>query len=104
MGPVLDHHRHLPRGPRARPRAKYPWYLLKDSEAGQKKEVEVTRSAPATAATYNDIRHGFVYQRVPHITLKSIANNTEIDEFWADKQPAVDAALQRLNHEMESLP
>ena len=77
--------------------AKYPWYLLKDSEAGQKKEAEVTRSAPATAATYNDIRHGFVYQRVPHITLKSIANNTEIDEIWAEKQPAVDAARAALN-------
>ncbi|WP_425044649.1 site-specific DNA-methyltransferase [Primorskyibacter sp. S87] len=77
--------------------AKYPWYLLKDSEAGQRKEAEVTRSAPATAATYNDIRHGFVYQRVPHITLKSIANNTEIDTIWEAMQPAVEAALLDLN-------
>ena len=29
-----------------------------------------------------DISHGFVYQRVPHITLKSIANNAEIDVIW----------------------
>jgi len=77
--------------------AKYPWFLLKDSPEGQKKEAEVTRTAPATAATYNDIRHGFVYNRVPHITLKSIANNTEIDEIWAQRQPAVDAALAALN-------
>lgn len=49
--------------------AKYPWYLLKDSPEGQRKEAEVTRSAPATHANYNDIRHGFVYQRVPHIKL-----------------------------------
>jgi len=77
--------------------AKYPWYLLKDSAEGQKKEAEVTRSAPATAATYNDIRHGFVYQRVPHITLKSIANNTEIDTIWDQMQPAVEAALSDLN-------
>ncbi|MBY6164170.1 site-specific DNA-methyltransferase [Mameliella alba] len=77
--------------------AKYPWYLLKDSAEGQRKEAEVTRSAPATASTYNDIRHGFVYNRVPHITLKSIANNTEIDQIWADLHPAVEEALADLN-------
>ena len=77
--------------------AKYPWYLLKDSDAGQKKEAEVTRSAPATAYTYNDIRHGFVYNRVPHITLKSIANNLEIDEIWEQRQPAVEDARAALN-------
>jgi len=84
--------------------AKYPWYLLKDSPEGQKKEAEVTRSAPATAPTYNDIRHGFVYQRVPHITLKSIANNTEIDEIWAQKQPAVDEARAALNTALRGHP
>ena len=77
--------------------AKYPWYLLKDSDDGQKKQAEVTRSAPATADTYNDIRHGFVYHRVPHITLKSIANNLEIDEIWEQRQPAVEAARAALN-------
>jgi hypothetical protein len=29
-----------------------------------------------------NIRHGFVYEREPHITLKSIANNVEIDVIW----------------------
>ncbi|MCZ7677226.1 MAG: DNA methyltransferase [Roseovarius sp.] len=84
--------------------AKYPWYLLKDSPEGQKKEAEVTRRSPATAATYNDIRHGFVYQRVPHITLKSIANNTEIDEIWATRQPAVEAAIKALNAALKGHP
>lgn len=84
--------------------AKYPWHLLKDSAEGQKKEAEVTRSAPATAATFNDIRHGFVYQRVPHITLKSIANNTEIDQIWADLHPAVEEALRLINHHMDTFP
>ena len=36
----------------------------------------------AFAPTRGDIRHGFVYERVPHITLKSIANNAEIDVIW----------------------
>jgi adenine-specific DNA-methyltransferase len=84
--------------------AKYPWYLLKDSEEGQKKEAEVTRSSPATHATYDDIRHGFVYARVPHITLKSIANNTEIDTIWEAMQPAVQAARESLNTTLAGHP
>ncbi|MEI4197317.1 site-specific DNA-methyltransferase [Roseovarius sp. E0-M6] len=84
--------------------AKYPWYLLKDSEEGQRKEAEVTRSAPATHATYNDIRHGFVYARVPHITLKSIANNTEIDTIWEAMQPAVEDARAALNTALAGHP
>ena len=32
--------------------------------------------------TFNNIRQGFVYERVPHITLKAIANNAEIDVIW----------------------
>jgi hypothetical protein len=39
------------------------------------------------APTHGDIRPGFVYERVPHITLKSIANNAEIDVIW-DKYQA----------------
>jgi adenine-specific DNA-methyltransferase len=62
--------------------ARYPYYLLADSREGQLKEAEVTRSAPSSQPVHGDIRHGFVYERVPHITLKSIANNTEIDVIW----------------------
>lgn len=62
--------------------ARYPFYLLADSPEGQQKEAEVTRAAPSTKATFGNIRHGFVYERVPHITLKSIANNAEIDVIW----------------------
>ena len=84
--------------------AKYPWYILKDSPEGQRKEAEVTRAAPATADTYNDIRHGFVYERVPHITLKSIANNTEIDVIWDRLQPAVEEARATLNKSLAGHP
>ena len=62
--------------------ARYPFYLLADSPEGQLKEAEVTRSEASTRPTYGNITHGFVYQRVPHITLKAIANNTEIDVIW----------------------
>ena len=68
--------------------ARYPYYLLADSREGQQKEAEITRTAPSTQPTRINIRHGFVYERVPHITLKSIANNAEIDVIW-DKWKAV---------------
>lgn len=62
--------------------ARYPFYLLADSKEGQLKEAEVTRTAPSSKPTYDNIKHGFVYERVPHIMLKSIANNAEIDVIW----------------------
>jgi adenine-specific DNA-methyltransferase len=62
--------------------ARYQYYLLADSRDGQLKEAEVTRTAPSSQPTRGDIRQGFVYERVPHITLKSIANNAEIDVIW----------------------
>jgi adenine-specific DNA-methyltransferase len=75
--------------------ARYPYYLLADSPEGQAKEGEVTRTVPKTTPTRGDIRMGFVYERVPHITLKSIANNAEIDVIWERMQPAAKAALAR---------
>jgi adenine-specific DNA-methyltransferase len=77
--------------------ARYPFYLLADSRDGQLKEGEVTRTASSTKPVHGDIRHGFVYERVPHITLKSIANNTEIDVIWEQWQPKLDPLRGRLN-------
>jgi len=62
--------------------ARYSYYLLADSKEGQQKEAEITRSLPSSQVTNGNIRHGFVYERVPHVTLKSIANNIEIDIIW----------------------
>ena len=77
--------------------ARYPYYLLADSREGRIKEAELSRKAPSESPTYGDIRQGFVYQRVPHITLKSIANNTEIDDIYDRVQPEVETALADLN-------
>ncbi len=77
--------------------ARYPYYLLADSRDGQVKEGEISRKVPSEAPTYNDIRHGFVYERVPHITLKSIANNTEIDVIWEKFQETLEPLRQELN-------
>ncbi|MDN5882088.1 MAG: site-specific DNA-methyltransferase, partial [Nitrosospira sp.] len=43
------------------------------------------------------LRGGFIYKTVPHVTLKSIANNPEIDEIYDRMHPAVEAALADLN-------
>ena len=77
--------------------ARYPYYLLADSSEGQHKEAELSRSAPSESPTYGDIRQGFVYERVPHVTLKAIANNAEVDEIYERLQPNVEAALADLN-------
>ena len=77
--------------------ARYPWYLLADSAEGLRKEAEITGTAPATRPTRNNIRQGFVYQRVPHVTLKSIANNAEIDVIWQQHQEKLEPLRQRLN-------
>ena len=77
--------------------ARYPYYLLADSREGQLKEAEVTRSAPSTQPTHGNIRHGFVYERVPHITLKSIANNAEIDVIWDKWQESLEPLREQLN-------
>jgi adenine-specific DNA-methyltransferase len=62
--------------------ARYPWYLLADSPEGRAQEGKLTGRVPSDMPTGNDIRQGFVYERAPHITLKSIANNAEIDIIW----------------------
>ncbi|QSR87650.1 site-specific DNA-methyltransferase [Candidatus Methylacidiphilum infernorum] len=41
---------------------------------------------------------GFIYETVPHITLESIAKNTEIDNIAAKYQPQIDQALADLNN------
>ena len=77
--------------------ARYPYYLLADSKDGQFKEAEVSRSAPSTKPTYGNLRHGFVSERVPHITLKPIANNTEIDVIWDNYQTLLEPLREQLN-------
>jgi adenine-specific DNA-methyltransferase len=77
--------------------AKYPYYFLADSRDGQLKEAAITRAAPSSQPVHGDIRHGFVYERVPHITLKSIANNTEIDVIWEQWQTRLEPLREKLN-------
>lgn len=77
--------------------ARYPYFLLTDSRDGQLKEAEITRTVPSIQPTRGNIRQGFVYERVPHITLKSIANNAEIDTIWEKYQETLEPLRSQLN-------
>jgi adenine-specific DNA-methyltransferase len=77
--------------------ARFPFYLLADSREGQLKEAEVTRTSPSSQPTHGNIRHGFIYERVPHILLSSIANNTEIELIWEQWQAKLEPLREKLN-------
>lgn len=73
--------------------SKYPYYVLADTSEGQEREAKETATAPSTEPTSGDIRKGFVYERVQHITLKSIANNPDIVEGMSREE--IDEAIKR---------
>ncbi len=81
--------------------ARYPYYLLGDSREGQLKEADVTRTAPSLQPTRSNIRHGFVCERVQHVTLKSIANNPEIDVIWDTWQTKLEPLRAALNKSLK---
>ena len=77
--------------------ARYSYYLLADSQEGQRKQAEIERRVASASPTYGNIRQGFVYERVPHITLRAIANNAEIDVIWGDAQQELEPLREELN-------
>ena len=77
--------------------ARYPYYLLKDSREGQLKEADLSRTTPSEELTFGNIRQGFVYERVPHIMLSSIANNAETDVIWETFQEKLEPLREQLN-------
>jgi adenine-specific DNA-methyltransferase len=77
--------------------ARYPYYVLADSRDGQIKEAEFTRTTPSSAPVLGRVRQGFVCDRVPHITLKSIANNAELDVIWERWQATLEPLRTKLN-------
>jgi len=57
--------------------AKYDYYELEDKSAG--------------------VAGGFVYKTVPHVTLKSIAQNTNLDPIFEKHDPILDEKLEQCN-------
>jgi len=82
--------------------ARYPYYLLSDSVGGRDKEQSVTGKIQPDTPTHDDIRQGFVCERAPHITLKSIANNTEVDVIWESYQSKLEPIRSDLNKALKA--
>ena len=82
--------------------ARFLYYVLADSSDGLIKEAEITGRVPPAPLprTENDVRRGFVYKRVPHITLKSIANNEEIDEIHARFEERLEPLRLEINRRL----
>ena len=74
-----------------------PYYLLADSAEGKRKEAEVSGKPVLESPTYGHVRQGFVYERVPHITLRDIANNAEIDVIWETAHKELEPLRELLN-------
>jgi len=77
--------------------AKYPYYFLADSLEGREKEQDITGKILPNSPIHGDIRQGFVYERAPHIMLKTIANNAEIDVIWDNYQEKLEPLRKELN-------
>jgi adenine-specific DNA-methyltransferase len=75
--------------------ARFPYYLLADSVEGRKKQAELTGTPTdhGAPAPQRDLHKGFVYRTVPHVTLKSIANNPDIKEGMTRAE--IDQAIAR---------
>ena len=71
--------------------ARYPYYFLADSPDGREKEQDITGKLQPDTPTHGDIRQGFVYERAPHIMLRTIANNAEIDVIWESYQERLES-------------
>lgn len=77
--------------------SKYPYYYLLDSQEGRLKEGTLTGKPPVDAPAHNDVRQGFVYERAPQVTFKSISNNAEIDVIWEEFQEKLEPIRGALN-------
>ena len=70
--------------------SRYPYYLLADSREGQLKEAQLSGIAASSHNVSGNLCRGFVYDRVPHVTLSSIAHNAEINVIWEKWQAVLD--------------
>lgn len=53
---------------------------------------------------HEGLKGGFIYKTVPHVTLKSIANNRDIDDIYETARPAIEITLATLNAALKKAP
>lgn len=86
--------------------ATFPFYTLYQSEEGERAVAE-RKGTPGDYSLVKerdksqplrgcDVRYGFVYKKVPHITLRSIANNEPAEEETLYDQPIEDKKRLRV--------
>ena len=76
--------------------AKYPYYLLADSRRAARRKRSDRQAADRRADAWR-YSPRLRYDRAPHITLKSIANNAEIDVIWDEFQAKLEPLRRELN-------
>ena len=79
---------------------KFDYYLMQDSKEGADKESEISGQSHHKTKFTDNVQHGFVYERVPHITLRSIANNPEIGKIHERHQASLESLRKQLNAEI----
>jgi adenine-specific DNA-methyltransferase len=82
--------------------SRFPYYLLADSREGVAKDSEISGMPPRNRTVTQSVRQGFVYERVPHITLKDIASTLEVDVIWDRWRANSKPLLEQLNTEFKS--
>ena len=78
--------------------ARYPYYLLADSPEGVRQAAEMRGQIPPSPfpKTNGDVKQGFVYRQAPHIMLRDIAHNEEIDDIHEKWQAQIEPVLRDL--------
>lgn len=76
--------------------AQFPYYVKKDSESGHSILLSRFREKISNKPS-NNLSYGFIYERVPHVTLKSVANNTEIDVIDEKYRSQIASLLSKIN-------
>ena len=77
--------------------ARYPFYILADSRQGQLREAEILGGIPSEKPATENLRAGFVYERVPRVTSTVVANDSEIDVVWEKWQVLMEQLRSSLN-------
>ena len=77
--------------------ARYPYLPARRRATARSRKPRSRAPLRARRPVHGNIRQGFVYERVPHITLKSIANNAEIDVIWEKLQAKLEPLREQLN-------
>jgi adenine-specific DNA-methyltransferase len=77
--------------------ARFPFYKLADATTASESMDSDSPTPSNLRRGTSGVRQGFEYKRVPHVTLKAIANSSEIDVVWEKWQETLEPLRLRLN-------